>query len=186
MTVASGQRSLMGVGRIAKKKGLMMNLLSLIAPIMIGSLIIYSLIARWYVLPKLRTLSFVDAFTPLLLLHSARYIGLMFLSTDVARTGMPQAFAQPAAYGDLFTAALAAVALIAVRMKSKSATMLILLFNVVGTVDLLYAVTVGVLNRATAYMGAAYWIPAVIVPVLLVSHVLVFQLLFKPKGSVEA
>ncbi len=158
-----------------------MDQLPLIAPIMVGNIILFSLIAKWYVFPGLKRLTLVEAFTPILILHSARFLGLMFISSDVAKVGMPEAFSIPAAYGDLTTAVLAAIALTALRNKARSAIALIWLFNIVGTVDLLYAVTIGVLNNATAYMGAAYWIPALLVPGLLVSHVMTFQLLLETR-----
>ncbi len=154
-----------------------MEQIPLITPIMIGNIILFSLMAKWYVFPGLKRLTLIEAFTPILILNSARFLGLMFISSDVAKAGMPEAFSIPAAYGDLLTAILAGIALIALRNKSRSAIALIWLVNIVGLVDLLYAVTIGVLNNATAYMGAAYWIPAFIVPGLLVSHIMTFKLL---------
>jgi hypothetical protein len=156
-----------------------MEKLSLIAPIMVGNIILFWLIAKWYALPRLKALTFTEAFSPILILHSARFLGLMFISGDVVRVGMPEAFSVPAAYGDLSVAVLAGIALVALRQKSPSARALIWLFNIAGIVDLLYAVTIGVLSNASAYMGAAYFIPAIIVPGLLVSHVMTFQLLLQ-------
>ncbi len=162
-----------------------MNTIPLITPIMIGNIILFSLIAKWYVFPRLKRLTLIEAFTPIAILPSARFLGLMFISSDVAKAGMPEAFSIPAAYGDLTTAILAGIALIALRQKSRSAVALIWVFNIFGTADLLYAVTIGVLNNATAYMGAAYFIPAVIVPALLVTHVMTFKLLLGPRLAVN-
>ncbi len=159
-----------------------MNEIPLITPIMIGNIILFALIAKWYVMPQLQDATLLNKFTPILLLHSARFLGLMFLSSDVVKVGMPEVFSLPAAYGDLLTAILAAIALFALRYKSQSAIALIWLFNIVGTADMFYAVTIGVLNNATAYMGAAYYIPAVVVPALLVSHMMTFRLLLKNKA----
>ena len=58
---------------------------------------------------------------------------------------------------------------------------LVWLFNVVGTVDLIYAVTRGTLEQAAPVMGAAWYIPTFLVPALLVSHFLVFKLLLGPR-----
>jgi len=41
-----------------------------------------------------------------------------------------------------------------------------------------YAVSRGVIHEVGDLLGAAYWIPALLVPPLLVSHYLVFQLLW--------
>jgi hypothetical protein len=50
-------------------------------------------------------------------------------------------------------------------------------FNVVGTVDLLTAITTATIYNAPPAMGPAYWIPAFWVPMLLVTHYVVFVLL---------
>lgn len=50
-------------------------------------------------------------------------------------------------------------------------------FNVVGTVDLLAAITLAITYGASDFMGPAYWIPAFWVPALLVTHYLVFVIL---------
>ena len=53
-------------------------------------------------------------------------------------------------------------------------------FNIVGTVDLLNAYFQGNrfgLGDAPGLLGAAYFIPTVLVPMLLVTHVLVFRIL---------
>ena len=145
------------------------------------SALIYLLINRWYLTPKLKTMSIAEALQPLLLLHGMRHIGLVFLSSGVARPGLAQEFAIPAAYGDLAAAILALVALAALRSKFASAIPLVWLFNIVGTVDLFAAIIIGIKLDATAYMGAGYFLPAVIVPALLVTHYVVFQLLLKRK-----
>ena len=52
---------------------------------------------------------------PLIFPHCFRYIGLVFLVSGVVASDMPQAFAVPAAYGDLLTTVLALIAVIALR-----------------------------------------------------------------------
>jgi hypothetical protein len=61
-------------------------------------------------------------------------------------------------------------------------------FNIVGTVDLLNAFYQG--NRlgvgiAPGLQGAAYFIPTVVVPLLLVTHVLVFCILLRRDAAVD-
>ena len=48
-------------------------------------------------------------------------------------------------------------------------------FNVVGLVDLLYAMSAGA--RLQVQLGAAYFIPTFVVPALVVTHVMIFMLL---------
>jgi hypothetical protein len=62
-------------------------------------------------------------------------------------------------------------------------------FNLVGTVDLLNAFYQG--NRTSVRLdpgaqGAAYFIPTLIVPLLLITHALVFRLLLRRDAVVES
>jgi len=143
------------------------------------SLLGFSLIARWYVAPALQRLGWRRALEPLLLLHSFRHIGLLFLASGAVKTSLPAAFAGPAAWGDLLAAVLAFVALFALRTGRAWAPLGVWIFNIEGSLDLLYAVTQGVANGAASGMGATFWIPAVIVPALLVTHALIFWLLVR-------
>jgi hypothetical protein len=56
---------------------------------------------------------------------------------------------------------------------------LVALFNIVGTLDLIDAITLATIYNAAPLMGPAYWIPAFWVPALLVTHYIVFLLLGK-------
>ena len=75
------------------------------------------------------------------------------------------------------------MALLALRREWTGALGVVWLFNIVGTLDLVNAVTRGVLNGAAAGMGAAFWIPAIVVPALLVSHALVFRVLVRERAT---
>lgn len=52
-------------------------------------------------------------------------------------------------------------------------------FNIFGTVDLFAAITTATIYNAPVAMGPAYWIPAVAVPLLLVTHYVTFVLLLR-------
>lgn len=139
------------------------------------SLVVYGLIARWYVAPRLAALPLPRALTPLLLLHATRYLGMVFLVPTVVGGTLPSEFALPAAYGDLLAAWLALLAIVALRAGWPVALPLVWLFSVVGTVDLVHALVQG--NRLQVQLGAAYYIPTVAVPALLVTHVMIVALL---------
>ena len=139
------------------------------------SLVVGTLLARWYVWPSLATLSVRRALMPLLFVHATRYMGLVFLVPTVVPPGVPDAFAKPAAYGDLFTGLLAIVALLALRLDWPGALPLAWLVNIVGVVDLINALFQGL--RHSVSLGAAYYIPTVAVPVLLITHWMMLVLL---------
>ncbi len=145
-----------------------------------GGLISAALVARWYLWPWLRNASEGDAYTPLLLAHSYRFVGLLFLAPGAVQQALPQVFANTAAWGDVLSALLALVALAALRRGQIHAGAWLWTFNIVGTADLLVAVGLGVATGAAGAMGAAIWIPILIVPPLLVTHALIFMRLVTP------
>lgn len=130
----------------------------------------WCLILVWYIHPALHARPFADALRPMLLLHCFRYIGLMFLIPGVTATALDPRFALPAAYGDLVAAGLALVALAALRLSRPLALTMLWVFNTWGLADLLNALARGLLYTPDGALGATFWIPALFVPPLLVSH----------------
>ncbi len=142
----------------------------------------FGLTAKLYILPRLRTLPPDDALVPLIVPHAFRFIGLSFLVPGVVSPSLPSAFAVPAAFGDLGAAVLAIVASLAVTGRATWAIGAVWAFNVWGAVDLLYAVyqgMVGIPGFDPRTLGAAFFIPTVIVPGYLIAHGLIFWLLLR-------
>jgi hypothetical protein len=82
-------------------------------------------------------------------------------------------------FGDLIAALLALIAIPAVAMDWKSARLLVWIFTVEGTLDLMAAIALATIYGAHEFMGPAYWIPAFWVPALLVTHYITFVVLLK-------
>lgn len=143
------------------------------------STLVFWIAARIYLWPKLPRLSPRAVLLPILLLHSFRHLGLMFLAPGVTLDGLSPEFAYPAAFGDLLAALLALAAIPAVFRDAGSSRLLVWLFNVEGTLDLINAITLATIFGTAPFMGAAYWIPAVWVPALLVTHYITFVVLWK-------
>jgi hypothetical protein len=144
---------------------------------LIANTVIFYVAARLYLLPLVPRVRPQQILVPILLLHSTRHLGLMFLTRGGTFTGMPPQFAYPAAFGDLITAILAFAAIPFVLRGSRLAKPAVWIFNIVGTVDLLDAITLATIYNAPVTMGPAYWIPAFWVPLLLVTHYVTFVLL---------
>ena len=142
---------------------------------MVMSTVIFYWAAKIYLLPKLKTLSAAAIFVPILIFHSFRNLGLMFMTSGAVYDGMPPEFAYPAGIGDFISGLLALFALYAIRQDKSFKIMAMWVFNVVGTLDLAYAITMGALHNISPYMGASYWIPAFWVPAFLVTHYIVFK-----------
>lgn len=103
-------------------------------------------------------------------------MGLIFLVPGVVARPLPASFANPAAYGDLLTGVLALLALIALRNSWAGAVVLVWVFNTVGTVDLVNALRH--VDVAPDF-GAAWYVPTFLVPLLLVTHFMIFARLLR-------
>jgi hypothetical protein len=150
------------------------------------SFVAWGITVRRYVWPALRTRERNDALRPILLFHSFRFIGLAFLIPGVVSPNLPAAFAKLAAYGDLATALLALIA--GATLNTRLGVVLVWVFNLVGTVDLLNAFFQGnrtVVGINPGLQGAAYFIPTLLVPLLLITHGLVFRLLLRRGTAAE-
>jgi hypothetical protein len=147
------------------------------------SLIGWGIVTAWYIWPQLRRQSRADAARSLLILHCFRFVGLSFLVPGVVSPDLAAAWARPAAYGDLIAALLALLAL--AGLKSRLGIALVWVFNVWGSADLLYAFYQGTrVGLDPGQLGAAYFILTVLVPLLLITHGLLFRLLLQ--GDVVA
>jgi len=146
---------------------------------LIFTTLIFYVAARIYLLPRIQEYTPRTVLVPILLLHSLRHLGLMFLTPGAVYPGMPPQFAYPAAFGDFITALLAFAAIPPVMNNHPAARPLLWVFTIAGTLDLVMAITLATLYKAPLYMGAAYWIPAFWVPALLVTHYVVFVMLLR-------
>ena len=147
--------------------------------------LIFSLIGKWYVMPWVASMPRSAALIPFLLLHSSRYLGLAFLIPGVTSEVLDPRFATPAAYGDLLAGILALIAIMALRLRWTIAIPLVWVFNLVGVLDLLNALFQGVRYIPSGHFGATYFIPAIIVPALLVTHFMIFVLLLRGTSEVK-
>jgi hypothetical protein len=137
------------------------------------------LLASCHAWPWLRRLPTERALALLAVPHMFRFMGLSFLVEGVVSPSLPAAFALPAAYGDLVATLLAMAAMIALDRHWSWATLAVWALNVWGAGDLLFATYRGVLAGGLPQtLGAAFYIPTALVPLLLTAHFLSFRLLF--------
>ena len=146
-------------------------------------LAVWGVVVRNYIWPALRERPSPGNVKPLLLLHAFRFLGLAFVAPGVVSPQLPDAFAQPAAYGDFIAAILALLA--AATLGTPTRTALIWVFNIFGTADLLFAFYLGArisLPDTQGLLGAGYFILMAYVPLLLITHGLMFRILLQPKA----
>jgi hypothetical protein len=142
------------------------------------SLIAWGLVAARYIWPALRRRQRSEALRPLLTLHTFRFLGLAFLVPGVVSPDLPRAFATAAAFGDIVAAALALLSLL--LLESAPGVLVAWIFNVWGSADLVNAFyQANATGSSPGQLGAAYFIPTLIVPLLLITHGLVFRILLQ-------
>jgi hypothetical protein len=138
-----------------------------------------------YGLPWLRSMDRVAAQRAIATLHSFRFFGLVFILPGVVSPNLPAGFAVFAAYGDFATGVLAMLALLTVRIRPLFWPFVVA-FNLVGTVDLIvdyyHAIQVGLPAHAEE-LGAAYAIPIIYVPLLMITHIVAFYFLVRPQQN---
>src|SRR5262245_17678141 len=147
------------------------------------SFLAFGIVIKVFVWPRVRVMRRPDALILLVIPHTFRFLGLSFLIPGVVSPSLSPAFAVPAAYGDLVAAALADVAVLALAARVSWAIPIVWVFNVWGPIDLLHAIYQGQIRVGIdpGSLGAAFFIPTVVVPLFLVTHGIIFWLLLRPE-----
>jgi len=154
-----------------------MNVMNIFAIQFLMSLAVWGTLAYWILTPWLKKKSSTEALFYLTIPHAFRYVGMVFLVPGVVAGPLPETFAAPAAYGDLLTGVLAFLTLIALKNRWGFAKLLVWTFSIVGTIDLVNALRQG--DTWMTNFGAAWYIPTMFVPLLLVTHAMIFSRLLR-------
>jgi hypothetical protein len=104
------------------------------------ALVAYALLAWWHLAPRLAKLDRHQALEPLVLVHAFRIVGGAILAPGAVGLGVSLAFRRMIGIGDMATATLALVALLALRARWSRADALVWLLLVVGGLDTINAI----------------------------------------------
>src|SRR5260370_2173207 len=159
-----------------------MSIVALFGVSILMSFLGYGIVTKLYIWPRLRVMAREDSLLALVVPHTFRFIGLSFLVPGVVSPSLSSDFAAPAAYGDLVAAILAVIATLALQARASWAIAIVWVFNVWGAFDLLTAIYNGQIGVriSPGALGAAFYIPTVLVPPLLITHRFVFLILLRP------
>ena len=146
------------------------------------SFIAWGIVSARYIWPELRLRQQAEALRPLLILHSFRFMGLAFLVPGVVSPDLPAAFAHAAAYGDIIAATLALLSLL--LLPGGAGIVIAWIFNLWGSADLLNAFyQANGAGLLPGQLGASYFIPTFVVPLLLITHGLAFRILLRHQNE---
>lgn len=148
-------------------------------------LVAYSLIAWWYGVPRLARLPREVALVPLVWIHVFRMVGGTILAPGSVDAAVPAEFRTMIGFGDMATAVLALVALVALRARWSGAIALVWLCLTVGLLDTVNAIIQSMrFSVFTHGLGFNWVIVTTYVPALLVSSVLIFIQLRRSARSI--
>jgi hypothetical protein len=153
-----------------------MNPLPLFVGQFLWFLVAWSALAAIVVAPRLRS---QDADTRLIVWLTPQLFRVLGTGLLVERLapGMPRAFALPTAIGDTLTAVLALTALAALHARSRHGRALAWTCTIVGSVDVTIALAHAAHVEAARYLAAQWYVAAVLVPLMIVSHVMTIRAL---------
>jgi hypothetical protein len=141
-------------------------------------LVVWTTIAKLFVSPFVQRSEINDQLSIWLMPQLFRVLGVGLLVQNLA-PDLPYSFALPTALGDFITSILAFISILALQKKWPSARSLVLVCNVIGSLDLAIALPHAAVIKAPNYLAAQWYVPAAILPLMIVSHVLIWRTFFR-------
>ncbi len=150
---------------------------------LLTSVVVFGIVALWYVWPYLTKFPRNSALISLLFVHVPRYVGMTLLVAGMVDPNLSRGFRSSAAYGDLLEAVLAFASIFALRGNWRIAIPLVWVANTWGFLDLLNGVR-GVLQlNVPSFNLATFWyVYTFYAPLVLVSHLMIFWILVKSRS----
>lgn len=151
------------------------------------SFIAFALLARWYVIPALAPLPIEDRLSALTWLHVFRYVALTGFLPGQVSPDLPSGALNAVVYGDTISALLALIVVIMLHFRARGAIAMAWIFNIVGFLDWVQSQVQGIIAQSFAYpTGASAIVYVFYVPLLVVTHVVMFYWLFTHRRKDQA
>lgn len=164
-----------------------MNLKAAAGLAQMSSLIVFVMMARWYVVPLIRSRGRADALIVLLWVHVFRYVALQVYSAQQAGFPISDGGRDRIVYGDLAGMILALVALVALRHRARWSIAWVWLLVAETLIDTVTNVTDGIHEHLFgAANGVTWMVVCFYVPLLTVSLGLTVWQLYSRRGEALA
>jgi hypothetical protein len=148
------------------------------------SMAVFVIIARWYLVPWMKTRDRAEALTPLLWLHVFRYVALQGFSAQMAGFPISNSARDEILYGDLTGMALAAAALFALRHKARIAIPLVWVMVAETITDTVVNAHAGMQEHLYGLATGLTWlVVSCYVPAIMVSLGLLIWQLYSRRGQ---
>jgi len=148
------------------------------------SLLLFGIIAKWYVWPRLIQMDYKEALIPLLLYSAFRYMGTFFMVPSMTN-GLDPAWSGPAAYLDLGSVAIALVAAFLLRYRIGFGVPVAWLYGTFGAFAFVHGATQLDAMQVATHIGPAMPVMTILGSSWMVTIVVLFFVLVKhPRKSV--
>ncbi len=142
------------------------------------SMLVFFLILKWYVVPKITKETKFDILALMLLINVFRYLPLSLFMPEQVSPDFPLYLKEIVAHGDFLSGILALVALILLKSKKKSAVTFTWIFSIVSVIDVLVVLTLAMSEKVYQLpLGTNYFTVSVYVPMLIVIQILILKIL---------
>ena len=144
------------------------------------TVLVYSLLAEWFLIPRLSELTQAQALVPLLIPQAFRHFGLYALTQMAFEPFLPSAWAVPVAIGDMATQITSVIAMIALRGGRGAGIAWAWIATLVGTADFLYSTYLSATLHLPLHKLLPVWfLPMFFFPLLVLGHWYCFRLLIR-------
>lgn len=142
------------------------------------SMVVFFLILKWYVIPKITAETKFDILAILLLVNVFRYLPLSLFMPGQVDADFPPYLKELIAHGDFLAGILAFVALLLLKSKKKSAVTFTWIFSMVSIIDIVVVMSLAMSEKVyNLPLGANYFTVSVYVPMLIVIQGLILKIL---------
>lgn len=133
--------------------------------------------------PHLRRMERSRALQALLWVHVGRFAPLALLAPGQVDAAIPRAVLRTIAWGDFASAVLALGAIVALRARGSRGTAWVWPFFVVGSLDIVVALAVGLGHGVHEHaLGVGWYVLSMYVPLVCVAQVMVGVALVRPRA----
>ena len=140
-------------------------------------------VAASAVAPHLRRTERTRALQALLWVHVGRFVPLAILAPGQSDPAIPRAVLRTIAWGDFASALLALCAIVSLRARGQRAAAWVWLFFLVGSVDIVVALAVGLGFGVYEHaLGVGWYVLSVYVPLVCVAQAMLGVALVRPRA----
>ncbi len=144
------------------------------------TLLMYVLVAKWWVGPALDRRDVHEALAMLCAFHGLRSLGMGLMAPGAVDPSIPMSFRQMTAFGDYLSGALGLLSAVLLMRRARGSRAVCWVFSVVGIVDLLTAVVHGSMIQVFERpLGAGWYSVTVYVPAAYVTHAMIVRRLLR-------